>query len=144
MKRIVLSLVLLLSLQSVLAQEVTFTVNSGVNDAAVQAAIERSVSGFLTALNRAYETKGTPDISQIPMTEGVAAAVRMLWNNNPFRCDESDIVEPVIRTYDGSYQVRNIPLESINENIIFLNYFTLVDVILIFQYFFTVNDNINV
>ena len=115
MKRIVLSLVLLLSLQSVLAQEVTFTVNSGVNDAAVQAAIERSVSGFLTALNRAYETKGTPDISQIPMTEGAAAAVRMLWNNNPFRCDESDIVEPVIRTYDGSYQVRNIPLESINE-----------------------------
>ena len=115
MKRIVLSLVLLLFLQSVLAQEVTFTVNSGVNDAAVQAAIERSVSGFLTALNRAYETKGTPDISQIPMTEGAAAAVRMLWNNNPFRCDESDIVEPVIRTYDGSYQVRNIPLESINE-----------------------------
>ena len=115
MKRIVLSLVLLLSLQSVLAQEVTFTVNSGVNDAAVQAAIERSVSGFLTALNRAYETKGTPDISQIPMTEGAATAVRMLWNNNPFRCDESDIVEPVIRTYDGSYQVRNIPLESINE-----------------------------
>ena len=115
MKRIILSLVLIFSLQSVLAQDVAFSVNSGLNDPVLQAAIERSVSGFLTALNRAYDQKGTPDIAQIPMTEGAAAAVRMLWNNKPFRCDESDIVEPVIRTYDGGYQVRNIPLESLDE-----------------------------
>ena len=115
MKRIILSLVLIFSLQSVLAQEVSFSVNSGLNDPVLQAAIERSVSGFLTALNRAYDQKGTPDIAQVPMTEGAAAAVRMLWNNKPFRCDESDIVEPVIRTYDGGYQVRNIPLESLDE-----------------------------
>ena len=115
MKRIILSFVLIFSLQSVLAQEVTFSVNSGLSDPVLQAAIERSVSGFLTALNRAYDQKGTPDIAQIPMTEGAAAAVRMLWNNKPFRCDESDIVEPVIRTYDGGYQVRNIPLESLDE-----------------------------
>ena len=115
MKKIILSLVLIFSLQSVLAQEVSFSVNSGLNDPVLQAAIERSVSGFLTALNRAYDQKGTPDIAQVPMTEGAAAAVRMLWNNKPFRCDESDIVEPVIRTYDGGYQVRNIPLESLDE-----------------------------
>lgn len=115
MKKIILSLVLIFSLQSVLAQEVSFSVNSGLNDPVLQAAIERSVSGFLTALNRAYDQKGTPDIVQVPMTEGAAAAVRMLWNNKPFRCDESDIVEPVIRTYDGGYQVRNIPLESLDE-----------------------------
>lgn len=115
MKRIILSFVLIFSLQSVLAQEVTFSVNSGLSDPVLQAAIERSVSGFLTALNRAYDQKGTPDIAQIPMSEGAAAAIRMLWNNKPFRCDESDIVEPVIRTYDGGYQVRNIPLESLDE-----------------------------
>ena len=115
MKRIILSLVLIFSLQSVLAQDVAFSVNSGLNDPVLQAAIERSVSSFLTALNRAYDQKGTPDIAQVPMTEGAAAAVRMLWNNKPFRCDESDIVEPVIRTYDGGYQVRNIPLESLDE-----------------------------
>ena len=115
MKRIILSLVLVFSLLSVWAQDVTFSVNSGLSDLVLQASIERSVSGFLTALNRAYDQKGTPDISQIPMSEGAAAAVRMLWNNKPFRCDESDIVEPVIRTYDGGYQVRNIPLESLDE-----------------------------
>ena len=115
MKRIILPLVLLLSLQSVFAQEVTFSVNSGVNDPVLQAAIERSVSGFLTALNAAYDIKGTPDLAQVPITEGAAAGFRMLWKNNPFRCDESDIVEPVIRTYDGGYQVRNIPLESLDE-----------------------------
>ena len=115
MKRIILSLVLMLSLQPVFAQEVAFTVNSGVNDPVLQAAIEKSVTGFLNAINRAYDKKGTPDISQVPITEGAAMGFRMLWNNKPFRCDESDIVEPVIRTYDGGYQVRNIPLESLDE-----------------------------
>ena len=115
MKRIILSLVLMLSLQPVFAQEVAFTVNSGVNDPALQAAIEHTVTGFLNAINRAYDKKGTPDISQVPITEGAAMGFRMLWNNKPFRCDESDIVEPVIRTYDGGYQVRNIPLESLDE-----------------------------
>lgn len=115
MKRIILSLVLMLSLQPVFAQEVTFSVNSGVNDPVLQAAIENSVTGFLNAINLAYDKKGTPDIAQVPMTEGAAMGFRMLWNNKPFRCDESDIVEPVIRTYDGGYQVRNIPLESLDE-----------------------------
>lgn len=105
----------MLSLQPVFAQEVTFSVNSGVNDPALQAAIEHTVTGFLNAINRAYDKKGTPDISQVPITEGAAMGFRMLWNNKPFRCDESDIVEPVIRTYDGGYQVRNIPLESLDE-----------------------------
>lgn len=115
MKRIILSLVLMLSLQPVFAQEVTFSVNSGVNDPALQAAIENSVTGFLNAINQAYDKKTTPDVSRLPMTEGAAMGFRMLWNNKPFRCDESDIVEPVIRTYDGGYQVRNIPLESLDE-----------------------------
>ena len=115
MKRIVLSLLLALSLQSVFAQEVTFSVNSGLSDPRLQAAIEQTVSDFLTALNRAYGQKAAPDIDRIPMTDGARASVRMLWNNNPFRCDESDIVEPVLRTYDGGYQVRNIPLESVDE-----------------------------
>ena len=115
MKRIVLFLLWVFSLQSVFAQEVTFTVNSGLNDPVLQTSIESTVSGLLTALNRAYGQKATPDIAQIPMTDGARASVRMLWNNNPFRCDESDIVEPVIRTYDGGYQVRNIPLESVDE-----------------------------
>ena len=115
MKRIVLFLLWVFSLQSVFAQEVTFTVNSGLSDPVLQTSIERTVSGFLTALNRAYGQKATPDIAQIPMTDGARASVRMLWNNNPFRCDESEIVEPVIRTYDGGYQVRNIPLESVDE-----------------------------
>ena len=105
----------MLSLQPVFAQEVTFSVNSGVNDPVLQAAIENSVTGFLNAINLAYDKKGTPDIAQVPMTEGAAMGFRMLWNNKPFRCDESDIVEPVIRTYDGGYQVRNIPLESLDE-----------------------------
>jgi hypothetical protein len=105
----------MLSLQPVFAQEVTFSVNSGVNDPALQAAIEHTVTGFLNAINRAYDKKGTPDISQVPITEGATMGFRMLWNNKPFRCDESDIVEPVIRTYDGGYQVRNIPLESLDE-----------------------------
>ena len=116
MKRVILSLVLAFSLQSVSAQEVTFTVNSGLNDPALQSAVERTVSGLLTAMNTAYAIKGMPDLSGVPITEGAAAGFRMLWNNNPFRCDESDIVEPVIRTYDGGYQVRNIPLESLDEN----------------------------
>lgn len=115
MKRIILSLVLMLSLQPVFAQEVTFSVNSGVNDPALQAAIENSVTGFLNAINQAYDKKAIPDVSRLPMTEGAAMGFRMLWNNKPFRCDESDIVEPVIRTYDGGYQVRNIPLESLDE-----------------------------
>lgn len=115
MKKTALFFALILSLGSISAQEVTFTVNSGLGDPALKAAIERTVSGFLTTLNAAYEKKATPDLSRVPMTEGAMASVRMLWNNSPFRCDEPEIVEPVIRTYDGGYQVRNIPLESLDE-----------------------------
>ena len=73
MKRVFLFLVLVFSLQSVSAQEVTFTVNSGLSDPALQAAIERTVSGLLSAMNAAYEVKGTPDLSRVPITEGAAA-----------------------------------------------------------------------
>ncbi|MCR5709162.1 MAG: hypothetical protein K6G79_01635 [Bacteroidales bacterium] len=115
MKRIILPFVLIFALQPVYAQEVTFSVNSGVNDPVLQAAIERSVSGLLNAVNRAFDQKGTPDLTGVSISEGAAMGFRMLWNNNPFHCDESDIVEPVIRTYDGGYQVRNIPLELMDE-----------------------------
>ena len=115
MKKLALLFVAVLALQTAGAQEVTFSVSSGVSDPGFQRKIESAVSALLTEFGRAFDAKGTPDFSGIPITDGAAASARMLWRNSPFHCDETDLVEPVLGTYDGNYQVRNIPMECLNE-----------------------------
>ena len=115
MKKLALLFVAVLALQTAGAQEVTFSVSSGVSDPGFQRKIESAVSALLTEFGRAYDAKDTPDFSRIPITDGAAASVRMLWRNSPFHCDETDLVEPVLVTYDGDYQIRNIPMECLNE-----------------------------
>lgn len=115
MKKHALLLIALFAWLAVDAQEVTFSVSSGVNDSAFRRKVESTVSALLTEFNRAFDAKADPSFSGIPIADGAAASVRMLWRNSPFHCDETDLVEPVLGTYDGNYQIRNIPLESLNE-----------------------------
>lgn len=115
MKRFALLTALILWLPFARAEKVSFTINSGLNDPVLKEKIETAVSQLLSEFNRAHEKKVTPVLSGIPITDDARDAVLMLWDNTPFYCDECDIVEPVIKVYDGDYQVRNIPLEYFNE-----------------------------
>ena len=78
MKKLALLFIAVLALQTAGAQEVTFSVSSGVSDPGFQRKIESAVSALLTEFGRAFDAKDTPDFSGIPITDGAAASARML------------------------------------------------------------------
>lgn len=91
------------------ANAVSFHISGGIDNAAVKEKIERVVSELLTEANAAYEAGREMDYSKIGIPESAQSAISSLWNNSPFVCMDSDIVEHCIETGTG-YQVRNIPL----------------------------------
>lgn len=115
MKKTILILSLLMTFSPLNAQQVSFAISGGLQDEALCEKIGWNISQFLTEINRAWSMKGAvPDLSPVSITRDAAESVRMLWKNMPFRCDEEEIVERLIKTYNGDYQVRNVPIEMVD------------------------------
>lgn len=94
------------------SQTVSFRINDGLDNSLLCDKISTNISMLLTEFNRAYGLHGAiPDLSTISISDDAAASVQMLWRNMPFRCDETQIVERIINTYQGGLQLRNIPIE---------------------------------
>ena len=93
------------------ADNITFSVSDGIDNAAIKSKIESSVSKMLTEINSAQETGRSLNFSAMgTVGTRVQQSMAMLWENSPFKCTDNDIVEHCITTGTG-YQVRNIPLE---------------------------------
>jgi len=110
MRRFVLSLFLLAAFLGARAQTVTFTISDGLSNEALRARIDKNLSSLLSSFNLAYEQSSAPDFSAVSITPDAADAIRMLWENMPFHCEETEIVERILTTYSG-FQVRNVPIE---------------------------------
>lgn len=91
------------------AEEVTFTISDGIENSAIKAKMERMVSAILTEANAAHEEKREMKYSALGVPSSVQGALASLWDNSPFTCMDTEIVEHCITTGSG-YQVRNIPL----------------------------------
>lgn len=91
-------------------QEVSLTINSGVEDAGLKNRIERNISNLLSEVNKADSNSKSLDLSKIDMSDGAKKSLAMLWENARFHCTDKEIVERLLNTYDGSFQIRNIPL----------------------------------
>ena len=92
------------------ADNVSFSVSDGIDNATIKSKIESSVSKMLTEINAAQEAGRNLNFSAMGVGQRVQMSMAMLWENSPFKCTDDDIVEHCITTGTG-YQVRNIPLE---------------------------------
>lgn len=110
MKKTMLFLFLLLAATVVSAQPVTFVVGDGLENGPLKDKINTNVSLLLTEFNAASSVPRALDLSAVSISGKAIRSLTMLWRNRPFRCDESRVVERILRTGDG-YQLRNIPVE---------------------------------
>lgn len=84
---------------------------SDLNNSVLQNKIETTLSSLLTMFNTACINKTALDLSRFNIDDNARKSIEMLWKNSPFRCEETDIVEPCLKLYTGNeYEVRNIPL----------------------------------
>ena len=92
------------------ADNVTFTVSDGIDNAGIKSKIESGVSRMLTEINAAQEAGRSLNFSAMGnIAPRVQQSMAMLWENSPFVCTDEEIIEHCITTGTG-YQVRNIPL----------------------------------
>ena len=110
MKRLLIVFFLFVTIIAVHADNISFTISDGVDNAAIKSKIESSVSGMLTEINAAQEAGRSLNFSAMDnIGTRVQQSMSMLWENSPFVCTDEEIIEHCITTGSG-YQVRNIPL----------------------------------
>ena len=102
-------LVLLLFLTQLSQAAVNVTIGAGITDENVKSKMERTMSSFLSEVNAAQESNRAINFTGMGISQDVQASISMLWENCPFNCTDSEIVENCIQTGTG-YQIRNIPL----------------------------------
>ena len=108
-KLLLIVMVALFSIQGQ-ADNVTFTVSDGIDNAGIKSKIESGVSRMLTEINAAQEAGRSLNFSAMGnIAPRVQQSMAMLWENSPFVCTDEEIIEHCITTGTG-YQVRNIPL----------------------------------
>ena len=110
MKKIFLTLFAGLALTAGLHAQVQFKVADGIEDGKMKSAIENALSGLLTEVNDACAAGRDLAMNKLQMTNEAKFSISMLWENVPFECMDPVVVERVLRTPSGGYQVRNIPL----------------------------------
>lgn len=110
MKKILfIVMVVLLAIQG-RADNISFTVSDGIDNATIKSKIESEVSRMLTEINAAQEAGRSLNFSAMGnIGTRVQQSMAMLWENCPFACTDEEIIEHCITTGTG-YQVRNIPL----------------------------------
>lgn len=110
MKKILLMVVVALFAIHSKADNVTFTVSDGIDNAAIKSKIESEVSQMLTEINVAQAAGRSLNFAAMgSLNTRVQQSMAMLWENSPFVCTDEEIIEHCITTGSG-YQVRNIPL----------------------------------
>lgn len=110
MKKVILLLCTIVNSVTLYAYDsVSVTISDGIENAAVKAKIERTLSTILTEVNAAQEAGRQLKYSSLGISSSVQGSLAMLWENSPFICMDNEIVEKCLTTATG-YQVRNIPL----------------------------------
>lgn len=109
MKKLLLFIMAMVAIQG-RADNVSFTISDGIDNASIKSKMENTVSRMLNEINAAQSAKRSLNFSSMGNIDTrVQQSMAMLWENSPFVCTDDDIVEHCITTGTG-YQVRNIPL----------------------------------
>ena len=110
MKKInlIVLLVALCSAMPAFAQYSTDFVITNLDNAQITNSIQNTLKSLVSEINSAFVEKRTPSLSNLNIDERTTTSIMMLWENSPFRCDETEIVERVLEN-NNEYEVRNIP-----------------------------------
>lgn len=69
-----------------------------------------NIGNLLTQCNVAYADQLPLDLSRIDIADNAKKTLEDLWQNSPFRCGDTEVIQPCLVTYDKNFQIRNIPL----------------------------------
>ncbi len=78
--------------------------------------VQATIGKMLTEFNDAYMEERMPELKGLDITDDVKKSIEAMWENAPFRCNETEIIERCLHTLDNNYQVRNIPLFAKGED----------------------------
>ena len=71
--------------------------------------IETRSSEILTTFNSAFKEGNLPQMDSVYVTAEAKKNINSLWETAPFQCTETEIITRVIKKFDGTYEIRNIP-----------------------------------
>ena len=77
--------------------------------------IENRTSEFLSEMNLAYSEGRAPVIRDSGISERFVSELDRLWETAPMYAPEDRLFLKLIRTADGNYEMRDIPLQLIDE-----------------------------
>ena len=103
-------LISILSASMVVQAAVQVKITSGIDNANLQAKMERTMSQLLTEINSAQAGNRSLNLGPIGVPQSVQVSMSMLWENTQFICTENVLNEKCISTNNG-YQFRAIPLQ---------------------------------
>lgn len=99
----------LICLHSVAQMAVQVTITDLDNET-LTAKMESNLSGLLSEINSACYDNRLPVLEGKNLSKETVNSISLMWENMKFRCDESEIVETCLHTYNQELEVRNIPL----------------------------------
>lgn len=88
---------------------VSMVVSDGLHNQILKGKIETSISNLLTEINYAQSQKRALSFTNISITTQAQESLALLWENVPFRCIDTEVVE-ICSQYASEYQIRNVPL----------------------------------
>jgi hypothetical protein len=92
------------------SQETIPVTITDLNNDALTANIQNNISVLLSEINNAYNSKNTPNLKNMNIDDQTKSSIQMMWETSKFKCCKNEIVEIGMQTYNGEYEVRNIPL----------------------------------
>lgn len=107
-KIITLTICLLCGVYQAFAQYNTEFIVTDLNDEGLTFSVQKTLCELVNELNIAFAEKRTPKISKMNIDDRTQTSILMLWDNSPFRCDETEIVERAIKS-NNEFEIRNIP-----------------------------------
>lgn len=108
-KALSIILSLFIATSAMAAHVVSVKISDGLSDSRMKDKMEKALSSLLTEINAAQEAGRNIDFSKLSLSSPVQSSLSMLWENTPFVCADTEVVEHCITTGNG-YQIRNIPL----------------------------------
>lgn len=81
----------------------------------LKAEMQKNIGKLLTEINSAQSQNALPSFNGLRISKDAQNTILMLWDNTPFRCGETEVIERCLRN-GREYQVRNIPLMLTKKN----------------------------
>ena len=91
------------------AQYATEVYLTDLDNAPLKEKVQQAIGKLLTEINTAQANNSQPYFSGLNISKDAQNTIMMLWDNTPFRCGETEVIERCLKN-GKEFQVRNIPL----------------------------------